>query len=103
MVVHLPGLFEELQKNETKGLVGWQERLLISNKAHLVFDFHQVRNFFIFFTFILEKLSANFWVLFEGFKSQILVHRKSGLSGKLYFVENEFQETTDLCFSTTND
>ena len=42
VVVHLPGLFDELQKNETKGLVGWQDRLLISNKAHIVFDFHQV-------------------------------------------------------------
>ncbi|KAK7573724.1 hypothetical protein V9T40_010915 [Parthenolecanium corni] len=41
VVVHLPGLFEELLKNENKGLVGWQDRLLISNKAHLVFDFHQ--------------------------------------------------------------
>lgn len=41
MVVHLPGLFEELEKNETKGLVGWRERLLISDRAHLVFDFHQ--------------------------------------------------------------
>lgn len=41
VVVHLPGLFEELQKNENKGLIGWQNRLLISNKAHIVFDFHQ--------------------------------------------------------------
>ncbi|XKL69513.1 hypothetical protein PGB90_007282 [Kerria lacca] len=41
VVIHLPGLFDELKKNENKGLVGWQDRLLISNKAHLVFDFHQ--------------------------------------------------------------
>lgn len=41
VVVHLPGLFDELEKNETKGLVGWNERLLISDRAHLVFDFHQ--------------------------------------------------------------
>ncbi|KAL1130210.1 hypothetical protein AAG570_013148 [Ranatra chinensis] len=41
VVVHLPGLFDELEKNETKGLVGWQDRLLISDRAHLVFDFHQ--------------------------------------------------------------
>lgn len=41
VVIHLPGLFDELQKNEKKGLKNWQERLLISDRAHLVFDFHQ--------------------------------------------------------------
>lgn len=41
VVIHVPGLFDELKKIEAKGLVGWQERLLISNRAHLVFDFHQ--------------------------------------------------------------
>ncbi|XP_046402486.1 adenylosuccinate synthetase [Ischnura elegans] len=41
VVVHLPGLFEELQKNENKGLKEWDKRLLISDRAHLVFDFHQ--------------------------------------------------------------
>ena len=35
VVVHLPGLFAELEKNEAKGLVNWQQRLIISNKAHL--------------------------------------------------------------------
>ena len=35
VVVHLPGLFDEIRKNEAKGLTGWQERLLISNRAHL--------------------------------------------------------------------
>ena len=35
VVVHLPGLFAEIEKNEAKGLVNWQERLVISNKAHL--------------------------------------------------------------------
>ena len=38
-------LFEELEKNEAKGLSGWEERLKISDKAHLVFDFHQVNYF----------------------------------------------------------
>ena len=42
VVVHLPDLFAELEKNESKGLVGWQDRLLLSDRAHLVFDFHQV-------------------------------------------------------------
>lgn len=41
VVIHLPGLFEELEKNEKKGLRDWQSRLLISDRAHLVFDFHQ--------------------------------------------------------------
>ena len=41
MVVHVPNLFEELEKNEAKGLQGWQSRLKISDRAHMVFDFHQ--------------------------------------------------------------
>lgn len=41
VVVHLPGLFQEIEKNVEKGLVDWGTRLLISDRAHLVFDFHQ--------------------------------------------------------------
>ena len=41
VVIHLPGLFEELEKNIGKGLKGWESRLKISDRAHLVFDFHQ--------------------------------------------------------------
>lgn len=41
VVVHLPGLFEELAKNESKGLHNWEKRLIVSDRAHLVFDFHQ--------------------------------------------------------------
>ncbi len=41
VVIHVPNLLEELAKNEAKGLVGWKERLKISDRAHLVFDFHQ--------------------------------------------------------------
>ncbi|GCB72398.1 hypothetical protein scyTo_0001975 [Scyliorhinus torazame] len=43
VVVHLPGLFEEAAKNAKKGngLVGWENRLIISDRAHIVFDFHQ--------------------------------------------------------------
>ncbi|KAM6911338.1 adenylosuccinate synthase, like isoform 2-T2 [Lycodopsis pacificus] len=41
VVIHLPGLFEEAQKNLQKGLEGWEERLKISDRAHLVFNFHQ--------------------------------------------------------------
>ena len=31
----MPGLFEEIHKNEDKGLTNWQDRLLISSRAHL--------------------------------------------------------------------
>ncbi|XP_062502709.1 adenylosuccinate synthetase isozyme 1 A-like [Corticium candelabrum] len=41
VVVHLPGLFEEAKKCEKKGITKWQDRLLISDRAHLVFDLHQ--------------------------------------------------------------
>lgn len=41
VVIHLPGMFDEIEKNEKKGLENWGERLIISDRAHLVFDFHQ--------------------------------------------------------------
>ncbi|XP_065883297.1 adenylosuccinate synthetase isozyme 2-like [Dysidea avara] len=41
VVIHLPGLFAEIEKNVAKGLVNWQDRLIISNKAHLVLDVQQ--------------------------------------------------------------
>ncbi|XP_066980892.1 adenylosuccinate synthetase isozyme 1 A [Macrobrachium rosenbergii] len=41
VVVHLGQMFEEIEKNEAKGLKDWKDRLLISDRAHIVFDFHQ--------------------------------------------------------------
>ncbi|XP_076633177.1 adenylosuccinate synthetase [Colletes latitarsis] len=41
VVIHLPSLFQELESNEAKGMKNWQERLIISDRAHIVFDFHQ--------------------------------------------------------------
>lgn len=41
MVIHLPGLFEEIVHNESLGLTWWREKLLISDRAHLVMDYHQ--------------------------------------------------------------
>uniref|UniRef100_A0A674C152 Adenylosuccinate synthetase n=1 Tax=Salmo trutta TaxID=8032 RepID=A0A674C152_SALTR len=41
VVIHLPGLLEEAEKNEKKGLKDWEKRLIISDRAHIVFDFHQ--------------------------------------------------------------
>ncbi|XP_069556707.1 adenylosuccinate synthase, like [Brachyistius frenatus] len=43
VVIHLPGLFDEAKKNLLKGngLQGWEDRLKISDRAHIVFDFHQ--------------------------------------------------------------
>lgn len=40
VVVHLPSLFSELEQLEAKGLE-CRDRLFISSRAHLVFDFHQ--------------------------------------------------------------
>lgn len=40
VVVHLPSFFEELENLEKKGL-DCRDRLFISSRAHLVFDFHQ--------------------------------------------------------------
>ncbi|XP_064621247.1 adenylosuccinate synthetase-like [Lineus longissimus] len=42
VVIHLPGLFEEIAKTEGKGITDLRERLVISTRAHLVFDFHQL-------------------------------------------------------------
>ena len=35
VVIHLPGLFDEICKNEEKGLTDWDKRLIISSRAHL--------------------------------------------------------------------
>lgn len=40
-VVHLPDMLKEIAKNEAKGLKNWHKRLVISERAHLVFDLHQ--------------------------------------------------------------
>jgi adenylosuccinate synthase len=40
VVVHLRGLLEELKMLEEAG-VDYKERLLLSDRAHIVFDFHQ--------------------------------------------------------------
>ncbi|KAF7266742.1 adenylosuccinate synthetase [Rhynchophorus ferrugineus] len=41
VVIHLPQFFDEIEKNEKKGMKNWEKRLIISDRAHLVFDFHQ--------------------------------------------------------------
>uniref|UniRef100_A0A1B0CWS6 Adenylosuccinate synthetase n=2 Tax=Lutzomyia longipalpis TaxID=7200 RepID=A0A1B0CWS6_LUTLO len=41
VVIHLPSLFEELKIIEAKGVKNWEKRLIVSDRAHLVFDFHQ--------------------------------------------------------------
>ncbi|KAJ3077158.1 phosphoribosylaminoimidazole carboxylase ade2 [Podochytrium sp. JEL0797] len=42
VVVHLPSFFEEMDTNIKKGLKVDHTRLKLSDRAHLVFDFHQV-------------------------------------------------------------
>lgn len=41
-MVHVPSFFQELQNLETKGLKGAQDRIFISDRAHIVFDLHQL-------------------------------------------------------------
>ncbi|EJD53279.1 Adenylosuccinate synthetase [Auricularia subglabra TFB-10046 SS5] len=41
VVVHVPSFFEELDALEAKGL-SCKSRILVSDRAHLVFDFHQI-------------------------------------------------------------
>ena len=41
VVIHLEQLFDEIHKNEGKGMKNWKSRLIISDRAHLVFDLHQ--------------------------------------------------------------
>lgn len=41
VVIHLPQLFDEIEKNVKKGMKNWEDRLIISDRAHLVFDLHQ--------------------------------------------------------------
>ncbi|GMM27824.1 adenylosuccinate synthase [Martiniozyma asiatica (nom. inval.)] len=40
VVVHIPSFFDELEKLEKQGL-NCRDRLFLSSRAHLVFDFHQ--------------------------------------------------------------
>ncbi|KAF7145951.1 hypothetical protein RHSIM_Rhsim04G0100000 [Rhododendron simsii] len=41
VVVHLPGLFDEIDGLESNG-ISCKGRILVSDRAHLLFDFHQV-------------------------------------------------------------
>lgn len=54
VVVNLPELFNEIEKNEGKGLTNLEKRLKISNRAHLgKFIF-----FFSFFFFYIASFSV---------------------------------------------
>lgn len=41
VVIHVEQLFDEIEKNEKKGMKNWEKRLIISDRAHLVLDIHQ--------------------------------------------------------------
>ena len=41
VVVHVPALFEEAAPLDDDG-IEWRNRLFLSDRAHLLFDFHQV-------------------------------------------------------------
>ena len=40
-VIHIPSLFEEIEKTKSRG-VNPEGRILVSDRAHIVFDFHQL-------------------------------------------------------------
>lgn len=40
-VIHLDSLFEELDPLDAEGIT-WKDRLFLSDRAHLVFDFHKL-------------------------------------------------------------
>jgi adenylosuccinate synthase len=42
VVVHVPSFFNELNALEAKGLQNVRERIFISDRAHVVFDLHQL-------------------------------------------------------------
>ncbi|XP_063934576.1 adenylosuccinate synthetase isozyme 1 A-like [Zophobas morio] len=42
VVLNVESLFAEIESNEHKGLTGWESRLIISDRAHLVFSMHRV-------------------------------------------------------------
>lgn len=42
VVVHVPDLFAEIEKASAKGLADIEQRLVVSDRAHLVFNFHQI-------------------------------------------------------------
>lgn len=41
VVIHLPGLFDEIKELEKGGDIDYRNRLKISDRAHVLFDFHQ--------------------------------------------------------------
>lgn len=45
VVVHVPSLLKELDTLTAAGIL-WEGRIKISDRAHLVFDFHQARKGF---------------------------------------------------------
>lgn len=42
-VIHLPAFFNELKPLDSAG-IDWRGRLFLSDRAHLLFDFHQARD-----------------------------------------------------------
>lgn len=57
VVIHLGQLLDEIHKNEEKGLKNWQQRLIISDRAHLgMFCFLLLLSRFSFNNFFLSKI-----------------------------------------------
>jgi len=79
VVIHLPDLFSEIKKNEDKGLVGWESRLIISSRAHLgLFSYSSVisRLVFLFYSILPPpKKEVTFFVRSVCLSVCLFVHR----------------------------
>uniref|UniRef100_A0A8C1VT62 Adenylosuccinate synthetase n=1 Tax=Cyprinus carpio TaxID=7962 RepID=A0A8C1VT62_CYPCA len=74
VVIHLPGLFEEAEKNSQKGLQGWEERLKISDRAHIgtvLFCLHQALSNLGLFLMTLTMCVFNFHQAVDGIQEQL--------------------------------
>ena len=77
-VVNLPELVEEIQKNESRGVTNWSERLLISDRAHLGKD----EDFFS-----KKRSRSSLFVVFDFHKqSDGLIERGRGKSRSVFLI-----------------
>lgn len=48
VVIHLPGLFAEIRNNEAKGMKDWEQRLIISDRAHIGKFYNSLSHLLVF-------------------------------------------------------
>uniref|UniRef100_A0AAR2JF04 Adenylosuccinate synthetase n=1 Tax=Pygocentrus nattereri TaxID=42514 RepID=A0AAR2JF04_PYGNA len=78
VVIHLPGLFEEAEKNlrKGKGLEGWENRLVISDRAH-------IGKLFILLSFHIEAFVFDLCQVLTSYSPSSLGTTKKGI-GPVY-------------------